>query len=206
MPILWCHHVWNTPTSIFNFIPALVTKQPNQQQTITNNQACVQQTHCGRAGLSLDGSKSPPDQIPRVYYSRKPNRRDGSEQDVTSSSIDWLRLKIGESGQIDTLGAWTEGWDAQRQRPVITAAFILFLCWRVFLSNGDRTNKYTCTETQTHQQQLVRLFSQIPKWQRWWIFTNSCLKQRNSWNLKGNCNKQERSELQCLYRLCWISN
>lgn len=29
---------------------------------------------------------------------------------MTGRSIDWLRQKIGESGQIDTLGAWTESW------------------------------------------------------------------------------------------------
>ena len=57
--------------------------------------------------MSPDGGKSPPDQIPQVYYGRKASRR---EQDVTGRSIDWLRLKIGEGGWIDTLGAWTESW------------------------------------------------------------------------------------------------
>ncbi|KAG7471718.1 hypothetical protein JOB18_044541 [Solea senegalensis] len=33
-----------------------------------------------------------------------------ASQDVTGSSIDWLRLKIGESGRIDAPGAWTQRW------------------------------------------------------------------------------------------------
>lgn len=85
--------------------------------------------------MSPDESKSPPDQIPQVYYGRKPSRRDGSGQDVTGSSIDWLRLKIGQSGWIDKLGAWTERAEmlGERERgwPVITVSFILFVCWRV---------------------------------------------------------------------------
>lgn len=85
--------------------------------------------------MSPDGSKSPREQIPQVYYSRKPSRRDGGVQDVTGSSIDWLRLQIGESGRINRLGAWTESWtlrERERERPVITAererdrVFLLF--------------------------------------------------------------------------------
>lgn len=36
---------------------------------------------------------------------------------MTGSSIDWLRLKIGESGRIDAVGAWTQSWTlAERER------------------------------------------------------------------------------------------
>lgn len=93
--------------------------------------------------MSPDGGKSPQDQIPQVYYSRKPSRRDGGEQDVTSSSIDWLRLKIGGSGRINTLGAWTESWKQKEReacdycregeggRGLILLSFIVFVCRRV---------------------------------------------------------------------------
>ncbi|KAI4790624.1 hypothetical protein KUCAC02_034512, partial [Chaenocephalus aceratus] len=39
------------------------------------------QPHRGEARLSSDGCKSPPVQIPQVYYSRTESRRHGGEQD-----------------------------------------------------------------------------------------------------------------------------
>ncbi|KAJ4926290.1 hypothetical protein JOQ06_008470, partial [Pogonophryne albipinna] len=52
------------------------------------------QPHRGEARLSSDGCKSPPVQIPQVYYSRTESRRHGGERDVTGSSIDWLGLRL----------------------------------------------------------------------------------------------------------------
>lgn len=89
------------------------------------------QTRGGEAGSSPDGRKSPPDQIPQVYYSRKPSRRDGGGQDVTGSGIDWLRQKIGESGRINMLGAWTESRETGGERTVITVPLWLLVCWGV---------------------------------------------------------------------------
>lgn len=155
MSILWCQYGSDTPTSVCNFIAgrARVTKQRNQQQGTTNNNP-----PSAAARLSPDESKSPPDQIPQVYYSRKPSRRDGGGQDVTGSSIDWLRLKIGQSGWIDKLGAWTESWDAQREGGLWLLFLLFFLFGGEFqaMRNWDWTR---CTRIKTtKQRQLVSLF------------------------------------------------
>lgn len=61
------------------------------------------------------GGRQRPLQIPQVYYSRKAGRRDGGGQDVTGSSIDWLRRKIGERGP-DRCARSLDGVDRQRWR------------------------------------------------------------------------------------------
>lgn len=91
-----------------NFISERVRKTKQQPQTANKKSPLLLQTRSGKTSSSPDGRKSPPDQIPQVYYSRKLSRRDGGGQDVTGSGIDWLRQKIGESGRINMLGAWTE--------------------------------------------------------------------------------------------------
>lgn len=108
-----------------NFISERARKTKQQPQTTNKNPSFSE------AGSSPDGRKSPPDQIPQVYYSRKPSRRDGGGQDVTGSGIDWLRQKIGESGRINMLGAWTESRETGGERTVITVPLWLLVCWGV---------------------------------------------------------------------------
>ena len=43
------------------------------------------------------------------------SRRDCGEQDVTGRSIDWLRLKIGESGRINTVGPGHRAGRSERE-------------------------------------------------------------------------------------------
>ncbi|KAG7461516.1 hypothetical protein JOB18_011402 [Solea senegalensis] len=66
-----------------------------------------------------------------------------ASQDVTGSSIDWLRLKIGESGRIDAPGAWTQRWTLRdRERDGRGADIVMSLCELTQLSTPRQVNLF----------------------------------------------------------------